>query len=231
MTNPDDVRTIDQVTLDPTTYDKDIYDYAQWLFCQDYTFMKSVVKLSDLPDLNLPEIAFAGRSNVGKSSLINALMGRSGVARTSNTPGRTQALNYFDIFDHFYLVDMPGYGYAEAPKKLVEQWQRLIKSYLKGRVTLQRVYVLIDSRHGLKPNDIAFMKILDESALSYQIILTKSDKISKSALDIVHQKTTSALMNHPAAHPVVLATSSEKRENIDMVRYEIAMLCGLSGAD
>lgn len=200
-------------------------EYAQWLFKQTCTFVRGVTALDQLPDFNMPEIAFAGRSNVGKSSLINAIMGRKDVARTSNTPGRTQQLNFFNVQDIFYLVDMPGYGYAEAPKKLVQQWQKLIKVYLLGRPTLERVYVLIDSRHGLKENDIEFMKMLDQTAVSYQIILTKSDKIGKNSLIEVFEKTTKELINHGAAHPTVLMTSSEKNEGIEQVRLEIANLC------
>ncbi|CAO5678434.1 MAG: putative GTP-binding protein EngB [Holosporales bacterium] len=200
-------------------------EYAQWLFKQACTFVRGVTALDQLPDFNMPEIAFAGRSNVGKSSLINAIMGRKDVARTSNTPGRTQQLNFFNIQDIFYLVDMPGYGYAEAPKKLVQQWQKLIKVYLLGRPTLERVYVLIDSRHGLKENDTEFMKMLDQTGVSYQIILTKTDKIGKNALLEVHEQTTKALIKHGAAHPTVLITSSEKNEGIEQVRLEIANLC------
>lgn len=201
------------------------YDKAQWLFKQSCTFVRGITHLNQLPEFSLPEIAFAGRSNVGKSSLINAIMGRKDVARTSNTPGRTQQLNFFNVNETFYLVDMPGYGYAEAPKKLVQQWQKLIKLYLLGRPTLERVYVLIDSRHGLKENDTEFMKMLDQTGVSYQVILTKTDKIGKQAVADVLDATTKALLKHGAAHPVVLVTSSEKNEGIDLVRQEIATIC------
>lgn len=206
-------------------FSEEEYDYAQWLFKQSCTFMRGVTSLQQLPEFDLPEIAFAGRSNVGKSSLINGLLGRKDIARTSNTPGRTQQLNFFNINDAFYLVDMPGYGYAEAPKKIVIEWQKLIKQYLLGRPTLERVYVLIDSRHGIKENDTDFMTMLDQTAVSYQIVLTKIDKIGKAALDAVLENTTKTLLKHGAAHPVVLVTSSEKNQGMDLVRVEIAQFC------
>ena len=203
-------------------YSEEMLEWGRWLFAQECRFMQSVPKPSDLPELILPEIAFAGRSNVGKSSLINGLTGRLTLARTSNTPGRTQQLNFFCLAEKLILVDMPGYGYAAASKSLVAGWQKLIKIYLRGRSTLYRVYLLIDSRHGLKPNDFEIMKMLDETAVSYQIILTKADKISETAARQVYAKTVEALAKHPAAHPKVILTSAAKGMGIPEVRAEIA---------
>jgi GTP-binding protein len=203
-------------------YSEEMLEWGRWLFAQECRFMQSVPKPSDLPELVLPEIAFAGRSNVGKSSLINGLTGRLTLARTSNTPGRTQQLNFFCLAEKLILVDMPGYGYAAASKSLVAGWQKLIKIYLRGRSTLYRVYLLIDSRHGLKPNDFEIMKMLDETAVSYQIILTKADKISETAAQQVYAKTVEALGKHPAAHPKVILTSAAKGMGIAEVRAEIA---------
>lgn len=178
------------------------------------TFVKSCPTLQTLPPLGDHEIAFVGRSNVGKSSLINCLTGQKGLAKASSTPGRTQFLNFFLLGGRYYLVDMPGYGYAQAPKKMVDAWQLLIKNYLRGRSTLKRVYLLIDSRHGLKPNDLEMMALLDEAAVSYQLVLTKSDKVSVSAL----KQTLHAVMEkaaiHGAAYPNVLVTSIETKEGI-----------------
>ncbi len=200
----------------------DFWGWGQWLFTQECQFLRGVEKLEDLPEFGLPEVAFAGRSNVGKSSLVNSLTGRLTLARTSNTPGRTQQLNFFSLCERLLLVDMPGYGYAEAPKTIIARWQKMIKFYLKGRPTLQRVFLLIDSRHGLKENDIEMMKMLDESAVSYQIVLTKADKIKADEMTRVHQKTTEALANHLAAHPHVILTSSESKMGMDHLKAEIA---------
>ena len=194
------------------------------LFSREWRFLLSVTTMAQLPETSGVEVAFAGRSNVGKSSLINALIGQKGLARTSNTPGRTQQLNYFINDGPLAIVDMPGYGYAKAPKKLVDDWTRLVLDYLRGRPNLRRVYVLIDSRHGLKENDLAVLKVLDQAAVSYQAVLTKVDKLKPPAVGRVLAEVVEALRKRPAAHPVVLATSSEKGEGIDELRAEIADL-------
>jgi GTP-binding protein len=197
---------------------------GRWLFAQVCVFLRGCTDFSNLLPESLSEVAFAGRSNVGKSSLINALVGRHNLARASNTPGRTQEINFFSLNDQIYLVDLPGYGYAEAPRDKVSAWNRLIRDYLRGRTTLKRVYVLIDSRHGIKANDQEIFKLLDDAAMSYQIVLTKIDKISEKALEQCLQQTQELLKKRPAAHPVVIATSSEKNKGIDLLRAEIAAL-------
>ncbi|NRA29387.1 MAG: YihA family ribosome biogenesis GTP-binding protein [Parvularculaceae bacterium] len=188
------------------------------LFSGDATFMKGVVAMDGLPDTSLGEFAFAGRSNVGKSSLLNALMKRKGLARTSNTPGRTQEVNFFDIGGQFRFVDLPGYGYARASRTKVDAWTELIFDYLRGRPNLLRVFVLIDSRHGLKPVDEEGMALLDEAAVSYQVILTKIDKIKETALAYRLNEVSEQLSKRPAAFPEVLASSSEKGKGLDQVR-------------
>lgn len=195
------------------------------LFARPWRFLKSVPSLEFLPEASRPEVAFAGRSNVGKSSLINAVLRHGGMARTSNTPGRTQELNFFltDGID-LYLVDMPGYGFAKAPKEKVEAWTALVRDYLRGRPTLVRVLLLIDSRHGLKANDHDVMRILDEAAVIYQVVLTKSDKISEKATAHVLATVEKALAAHPAAYPEVLMTSSAKGTGIAELRATIAGL-------
>jgi GTP-binding protein len=195
------------------------------LSTRPWTFVKSVVALDHLPEGNRIEIAFAGRSNVGKSSLLNALIANKGLARTSNTPGRTQELNYFrpDNGD-MYLVDMPGYGFAKAPKDKVEAWTRLVRDYLKGRQTLARVFLLIDARHGLKDVDSTIMEMLDTAAVSYQIVLTKADKINPYELADMKISTGILAAKHPAAYPVMLATSSETGAGIAEVRAQMAMI-------
>lgn len=205
-------------------YSTKLLEQGQELFKVPVSFMLGVADLSQLPLTDLPEIALAGRSNVGKSSLINAITGQKGLAKTSNTPGRTQQLNYFNANGHFLMVDMPGYGYAQAPEKLVKQWQKMIFAYLQGRVNLKRVFVLIDSRHGIKKVDEEIMQMLDKAAVTYQIILTKTDKISNKQLDAVIQDTQNAIAKHPAAYVRLLTTSSEKNIGIDEVRAEIASL-------
>ncbi|WP_442772187.1 ribosome biogenesis GTP-binding protein YihA/YsxC [Paenirhodobacter enshiensis] len=180
--------------------------------------------MAGLPPADRVEICFAGRSNVGKSSLINALTGRKNLARASNTPGRTQEINYFTTTEGPYLVDLPGYGFAEAPVAVVEKWQRLLKAYLSGRVTLRRAFVLIDARHGVKAVDDEILTLLDRSAVTFQVVLTKVDKISKAEREKVIEQVAQALTKHPAAHPEIVVTSSEKGEGIATLRTIIATM-------
>jgi GTP-binding protein len=200
------------------------------LFTRGWIFIRGVPAMKFLPPEGPPEIAFAGRSNVGKSSLINALVNQKGLARTSNTPGRTQELNYFvpggfsgegaDL-PPMALVDMPGYGYASAPKEKVDEWTKLVFDYLKGRVTLKRVYVLIDARHGIKKNDDEIFTLLDKAAVSYQVVLTKTDKIKAPAVPKLIAETLEKIKKRPAAFPGVIATSSEKGEGLEELRAAI----------
>jgi GTP-binding protein len=190
------------------------------LFSTDITFARGVRCVEDLPTLRLPEIAFAGRSNVGKSSLINALSGKP-IARASNTPGRTQELNFFQVGKKFFLVDLPGYGFAAAPKKLVETWTRLIHDYLRGRQQLKRVFLLIDARHGLKKVDRDIMVMLDRSAVTYQIVLTKADKIKQTELEKVYQETVDEGKTHVACYPEILMTSSQSGLGVAQLRGEV----------
>lgn len=201
----------------------DLAEQARRLFAGRVEFLKSAPALKFLPDPDAPEVAFAGRSNVGKSSLLNAITGRKSIARTSVTPGRTQELNFFEVGEptRLRLVDMPGYGFAKAPPKVVEQWRRLVRDYLRGRVVLKRVLVLIDSRHGVKPVDIDMMKMLDESAVGYRLVLTKADKIKASELDAVHAATLAEARKHSAAFPEVAVTSSEKGMGIAELRAAV----------
>ncbi len=178
------------------------------LFAQDCRFVTGAASPDGLPPAEFPEVAFAGRSNVGKSSLINALTGRRGLARISNTPGRTQQINFFVLGGRVMLVDLPGYGYARAPKALAEEWQALIRLYLRGRQNLRRVCLLIDSRHGTKPSDQAVMAMLDEAAVSYQAVLTKADKPKPAALDDVRSALAAELSRHPAAYPEIVVSSA-----------------------
>ena len=187
-------------------------------------FETSFGKASQLTKSDLVEIAFAGRSNVGKSSLINALFGQKKLAKTSSTPGRTQQLNYFNLDDKLYLVDLPGYGFAKAPKDIVKNWQKLINSYLVGRATLRRVFLLIDSRHGIKKIDEEIMEMLDKAAVTYQIVLTKIDKISTKELEKVLTATDRIVREHTAAHVTILKTSSEKNLYLDELKAETADL-------
>ncbi|UWR03620.1 ribosome biogenesis GTP-binding protein YihA/YsxC [Ruegeria conchae] len=194
------------------------------LFAGPSEFVKGVVAMDGLPAPDRLEVCFAGRSNVGKSSLINALTGTKGLARASNTPGRTQEINFFTQGPELYLVDLPGYGYANAPVKVVEKWQRLLKKYLSGRQTLRRAFVLIDSRHGVKPVDAEIMKLLDTSAVTFQCVLTKADKVKANDREKVLQQVRSALAKHPAAFPEIVLTSSEKGDGIPTLRSIIAHL-------
>jgi GTP-binding protein len=195
---------------------------AVQLFSLPCVFVKGVVSVDGLPDEPIPEVAFAGRSNVGKSSLLNAMLGQGGLARTSNTPGRTREVNFFRLGDALHIVDMPGYGYARAPKAMVAGWQRLVYDYLRGRRQLARVFHLIDSRHGVKPNDRDAMTVMDKSAVSYQLVLTKIDKLKRQELEAVEAATLAEIAKHGAAYPILLATSAEKKTGIDELRQAVA---------
>ena len=197
---------------------------ARQLFAGPVDFVKGVVAMDGLPPADRPEVCFAGRSNVGKSSLINALTGRKSLARASNTPGRTQEINYFALGDQSYLVDLPGYGFAKAPVAVVAKWQALLKNYLAGRPTLRRAFCLIDARHGVKPVDHEIMTLLDRSAVPFQVVLTKTDKLGPNALKPVIAQVEEELQKHPAAYPELVITSSEKGQGIATLRAIIAGL-------
>ncbi len=203
--------------------DPELTEQARKLFAGPITFLKSAPELQFLPNPDVPEIAFAGRSNVGKSSLLNALTNRNKLARTSNTPGRTQELNFFDVGAplRLRLVDMPGYGFADAPKDMVKRWRFLINDFLRGRVVLKRALVLVDSRHGLKPVDHDIMEMLDKAAVNYQLVMTKSDKVKPSALAATLAKVADDARKHLAAHPDILTTSSETGDGIAELRTAI----------
>lgn len=211
-----DAKTLEYTPEEITLADKSIRGKAR--------FILSVANLSQLPNDDLPEIAFAGRSNVGKSSIINALTSQNGLAKTSNTPGRTQQLNFFRLAEKIYLVDFPGYGFAKAPEAQVKQWQKMIFTYLQGRANLKRVFLLIDSRHGIKKVDTDIMELLDKAAVTYQIILTKTDKISSTDLEKVMTATEKEVQKHAAAYTKIIATSSEKNIGISELRAEIFSL-------
>jgi GTP-binding protein len=202
---------------------EDLADRAQKLFAGPVGFLKSAPALQFLPDPDVPEIAFAGRSNVGKSSLLNALTNRKSLARTSNTPGRTQELNLFDVGRpvRLRLVDMPGYGFAEAPKDLARRWRALVNDYLRGRAVLKRTLLLIDSRHGLKSVDREVMDMLDSAAVSYQLVLTKIDKVKPTGVEERLDSTSAEARTHPAAHPRIFTTSSETGSGIAELRTAI----------
>ena len=202
----------------------DLVEAGRLLFARESNFIWAAARSDGLPPMATLEIAFAGRSNVGKSSLVNALTGRNTLARTSNTPGRTQQLNFFTLGERLTLVDMPGYGYAAVSRDKVEAWTRLIEDYLRGRANLARVFVLVDSRHGFKDVDTGIMDLLDKSAMSYQIVLTKVDQLRIGELDARIEQTLLALRRRPAAFPHVLATSSEKGVGIETMRAAIAKL-------
>ena len=194
------------------------------LFARPIGFVRGVARLDDLPDPDRAEVAFAGRSNVGKSSLLNALANQKGLARASNEPGRTRELNYFETTAPLYLVDLPGYGFAHAPKTEVARWTALMRDFLRGRATLRRVFLLVDARHGLKPSDAEVMDLLDAAAVSYQLVLTKADKQKPDALARLLEATAAAVKKRPAAHPKVRATSAQTGHGLPELRAEIAAL-------
>lgn len=204
---------------DPSTLER-----GRLLFAGETAFVKGVVAMSGLPDANRIEVCFAGRSNVGKSSLINALTGQKALARASNTPGRTQEINFFTAGAGHYLVDLPGYGYANAPLPVVEKWQRLLKAYLSGRQTLRRAFVLIDARHGVKKVDEEILSLLDSAAVTFQVVLTKADKVKEKDRSVILEQVRGALAKHPAAFPELIVTSSEKGWGIATLRAIIAEL-------
>lgn len=199
-------------------------DAGRRLFAKEATFVLGAAALSQIPEEPLPEICFAGRSNVGKSSLINALTNRNKLARTSDTPGRTQELNFFNLGDRLMIADLPGYGFAKAPKEKVKAWTAVTMAYLQGRAQLRRVMVLVDSRHGLKDSDHDVMKMLDQAAVNYQVVLTKIDKLKGSQAEKRVAETQEALAKHVAAHPMVLPTSSAKGFGIAELRAELGAL-------
>ena len=212
-----------KMTFSIAAPDEAALEAGRLMFASETDFLKGVVAMSGLPPSDRVEICFAGRSNVGKSSLINALTGRKNLARASNTPGRTQEINFFTCADR-YLVDLPGYGYANAPVAVVEKWQRLLKSSLSGRPNLRRAFVLIDARHGIKKVDQEILSLLDSSAVTFQLVLTKADKVKAAGRDAVLAQVRDALSKHPAAYPELIVTSPEKGDGIGTLRSVIAGL-------
>ena len=204
--------------------DAEAREAGRKLFAGGATFLKGVVAMEGLPPPDRAEVCFAGRSNVGKSTLINALTGTKGLARTSNTPGRTQEINYFVLADTHYLVDLPGYGFARAPRPVVERWQRLMRAYLAGRPPLRRAFVLIDARHGVKPVDTGILEMLDRAAVPFQTVLTKADKVKAGDRERVLEQVRGALQPHPAAYPELVLTSADTGEGIATLRAAIAAL-------
>jgi len=217
------------VTIASEGFTAEEIERGRHLFTQNCTFIMGCVSLQQLPDAELPEVAFAGRSNVGKSSLINALVGQKALARTSNTPGRTREINFFDLGNRLMLADLPGYGYARVSKSMVKQWTGLVDAYLRGRVDLRRTCVLIDSRHGLKDSDRAVITMLDKAAQPYQLVLTKCDKVKPAPLAKLVEKISAELATHPAAHPEIPLTSSRKGDGIAELRATLATLAAPGG--
>jgi GTP-binding protein len=211
--------------------DPALLEAGRRLFAQECDFIAGIAELAQLPPAGLPEVAFAGRSNVGKSSLINALTGRNQLARISRTPGRTQQINMFDLGGRLMLVDLPGYGFAQAPKPKVDAWQRLIRSYLRGRAGLMRTCLLIDARHGLKPVDLEFMAMLGEVAVAYQLVLTKADLVRPGALTDLIDSLQADLARKPGAHPEIIATSAREGTGIERLRAALATLAIPSSED
>ena len=209
---------------------QDLAEAGRLLFARECIFVAGAATVEALPPIGLPEIAFAGRSNVGKSSLVNALTGRKTLARVSNTPGRTQQLNFFDLGGHLGLVDMPGYGYAAVSKSKIADWTKLVESYLRGRASLQRIYLLVDSRHGFKDVDHEQMTAFDRAAASYAVVLTKGDEIKMKDRKARVAETEAALVRHPAAYPTVILTSAETGAGIGELRESVARLLADSGS-
>jgi GTP-binding protein len=209
---------------DPELNNETAMENGRWLFEQVCTFVIGAVKMDDLPETGMTEIAFAGRSNVGKSSLINALTNHKDLARTSNTPGRTQQVNFFDLGSRLMIADLPGYGYARAPRETVRQWTDLVGDYLQGRPQLRRACLLIDARHGIKETDREVMTMLDKAAVSFQAVLTKCDKIKQGELEKRFKSVSEELATHVAAHPYLIATSSAKGTGLDTLRAALAAL-------
>jgi GTP-binding protein len=213
-----------QVFIPAPAPDFEASELGRKLFAGSCDFLKGVVAMDGLPPADRVEVCFAGRSNVGKSTLINRLTGRKALARASNTPGRTQEINFFSLGPEHYLVDLPGYGFAKAPKAIVERWQALLRDYLAGRPTLRRVFLLIDARHGAKPVDAEIMSLLDRAAVTFQVVLTKADKPGAAALEATAREVATALAPHPAAFPEIILTSAETGRGLETLRAVIAAI-------